>query len=44
MIPTETQSQIDAGPKVVMWSHDLVHLKWISWVLDCEGTSVSVYR
>ncbi len=42
MIPAEIQSQVDAGPKVVTWSHDLVHPKQISWALDCEGMSMSV--
>ena len=42
VIPTEIWSQVDAGPKVVMWSHDSVCPKWISWVLDCKGTSTSV--
>ncbi len=42
MVPTDLRSQVDAGPKVVTWSCDSVHPKWISWALDCEGMSASV--
>ncbi len=42
MVPTEMRSQVDAGPKVVMWSCDSVRPKRSIWALDCEGMSVSV--
>ena len=44
VIPTEMRSQVDAGPKVVTWSCDSVCPKRSIWALDCEGTSVSIYR
>ncbi len=42
VIPTEMRSQVDASPKVVTWSRDLVCPKRLCRALDCEGMSVSV--